>query len=695
MLQIYTTYSFWFVPLCILFSAGISFLLYYKSKLNSEVPIFLKYGLFAFRFLTIFIITFLLLKPFFKSSIKIIKKPVILFAQDNSRSVSLSKDSVFIKSEYIKSVQNLIDNLKVDYDIHSFDFSETISDSLSFSFDKEGTDIGFVLKQIEEKYDQDNVAGLIISSDGIITKGINPTYTDVHYNFPVYAITLGDTTKLKDIYISNVVYNELSFIEDSFPIRMEIVANDMMSSIVKATLYQDDSLIHEKNFTINSKTYFSNLDFMVKVNKPGIKKIKCKIEPNIQDANLSNNSRQIHIEVLDKKQNILLLYNAPHPDIGALKNIISLNKNYKLDIAKANDFTDSLSKYNLVILHQLPSVSNSISRITRDINANKVPVLFIVSSQTSLQRFNSIQKSLNIRSVKTNMQESKALLNSSFKTFKINDNDKDMLEAFPPLIAVFGTYKMLTQVNVFAYQSIKGISTGNPLICFSNNNNHKLGYILGEGVWRWKLFEYQKNHNSNSFNQLINSWIQYLSLQIKKEKFRINYSKTYTTGQSIKIFSELYNDNFELINDPEVTLNINSKAGKAFEYTFSKTNNFYQLNLGNYPEDTYNFEVQTKYNGKIYVKTGSFIVLKTDVEALTLEANHKLLYKLTRKFNGFVVTKNEIDKLKQPFQNQQTKASSITLEKSLKSLIDNKIILLILLLLLSLEWFIRKYYGSF
>ena len=73
------------------------------------------------------------------------------------------------------------------------------------------------------------------------------------------------------------------------------------------------------------------------------------------EVSFENNRADFYIDIIDSRQKILILANAPHPDIAVLKQSISLNKNFDLKIEYANQRVSNLNDYNLVILHQLPS----------------------------------------------------------------------------------------------------------------------------------------------------------------------------------------------------------------------------------------------------------------------------------------------------------------------------------------------------
>ena len=81
------------------------------------------------------------------------------------------------------------------------------------------------------------------------------------------------------------------------------------------------------------------------------------------------------------------------------------------------------------------------------------------------------------------------------------------------------------------------------------------------------------------------------------------------------------------------------------------------------------------------------------IENLSSVADHEFLYNLSETSGGKSFTLSNINELKDYINFQKDKSTITTTEDILKQLIDYELILLILLLLISFEWFIRKYNG--
>jgi hypothetical protein len=118
------------------------------------------------------------------------------------------------------------------------------------------------------------------------------------------------------------------------------------------------------------------------------------------------------------------------------------------------------------------------------------------------------------------------------------------------------------------------------------------------------------------------------------------------------------------------------------------------FSIGTLDKGIYNYEAVTVFNGENFSSNGQFIIKDTQLESTTFTANHNLLKKLSDRTGGKFYQKNEIDLLIKNLGNSQAK-SVIQNLREFDKMINFKWILIIILTFFSLEWFFRKYLGSY
>jgi hypothetical protein len=187
--------------------------------------------------------------------------------------------------------------------------------------------------------------------------------------------------------------------------------------------------------------------------------------------------------------------------------------------------------------------------------------------------------------------------------------------------------------------------------------------------------------------------IQYVAVKEDKSFFRVNSAQQFYENEPIILFAELYNESYELVNDPDVKLDIYSEANTKYSYTFSKTDKSYRLGAGILPVGEYRFEASVQYKGKTLKKAGKFIVKPIQLEALNTSANHDMLNKLSVTTDGKMYYPQQLNDLKQELISSKNITSIAYKQKQLRDLIYYKWLFFLFLFLLGFEWFVRKREG--
>ena len=185
-MQLISNYSWYYTLLCFLTGFIFSGVMYFKDRHHAERPKALRYGLAALRFTSVTLIALLLLDIFMKRSVNETEKPVIIFVQDNSSSITAGKDSAELKANYTKAIGSFINAVKEKYDIKSYQFDSEVKPSETFDFKGKETDISKAFYDIENNYANKNIGAIILASDGIYNKGNNPLYGIEKINAPLF-----------------------------------------------------------------------------------------------------------------------------------------------------------------------------------------------------------------------------------------------------------------------------------------------------------------------------------------------------------------------------------------------------------------------------------------------------------------------------------------------------------------------------
>lgn len=689
------SYSYGFILLAIL--AGLLFagLLYFRNKHN-KISLSWTIFLFLLRFLSVFLLAALLLSPYFKTRKKFVEKPIVVLGFDNSQSVVLGRDSSFYRSTFLKQWQDLPTLLGENYRTEFYLFGSEVRKSDIPDHKDASSDYSELIAHIRNEYSGMNIGAIVLAGDGIYNQGIEPVFATSGLSIPIYTIPLGDTTARKDIKIIDIRYNSLVYKDDVFPLEVNVSADKLKGKQAEIVITAFGEILHKKRINIDDDDFSAIYPFKIQAKKTGKHRIKIDVLLNEEELNLSNNHSSVFIDIFNNAQKILILAYSPHPDVSAIHQSLKSFQHYETDIKYIKELNSvKVNNYNLIILHQIPSLFQHSKSLLDEIDNLEVPVLYIVGKQSSLPTLNQQFNGMNILTSIGKFEEARPDVNSLFTKFLFNLEHTSQLEKLPPLVSPLGNYVVSQSADVFAYQRINGIATDFPLIVFYDESGIKSGVIAGEGIWMWRIHNYLNDGNFDAFDSFLSKSIQFLSTKKDKRFFRVNTQNEYTRSENVIINAELYNASYEAVKNAEVSLRLINEDKKQFIYLFAPEGDIYSLDLKKLEVGIYSYVAQTQLGSEQHKAIGEFLVSDESFESRKLQADHGLLYRLANTGTGKMLKVNDLEELPILLAENKAIKKRTYIEEKMSGLNTIPIILIIILFLLSLEWFLRKYFGSY
>ena len=659
-MQLLLDYPWYYILFCLLAGAAYSFILYRKDpKQQDDTPRSWRLPLALLRFISVSLIAFLLLAPLVKRHVNTHEKPIIVLAQDVSESVQ-----------------------PVDHRLWEFDSPQF--DIVRDSFGDKTTDIAAALQDIADRYAGRNLGAVVLATDGIFNQGANPTTAATSLAVPVYTVAMGDTTHHPDATIAHLRYNHVAYLGNQFPLEVTIRAHRLKGQRGTLTITHNGRRLHTQEISYTDNTFSTTENITLDADRAGLQSYTITL------TGATTVSRTIAVEVIDGHQKIALVAAAPHPDIAALRHAIEKNPNYQIELIEKADFSNrKLGEYSLLILHNLPD-----GRFQLPPAALQIPTIFVVGTQTDLGRFNALHSGLEIVAKARKTDEVTAARNGAFALFNFDEDASQHIEQLPPLTAPFGTYRPAANLQSLFTAKIGNVASDRPMIAFCQQEGIRRAFVVGEGMWRWRLQDYQMTGSHNDFDQLVEKMVVYTSLQTNKERLHVTTRHIYRLGENVVIEAELYDDNYEPVNTPEVSLELRSDLqSSAQQYAFNRSGNGYSLPLGTLEPGQYAYTASTTLAGKRYTTSGNFIVEDINLEQVNHVADHALLNTIAQTTGAQMLYPDQLDQLPQLLAERDDLKSVVYAHTRYTELLNLPLIFILIVLLLAAEWALRKLKG--
>lgn len=666
-----------YIVIAVIASLLVTLFLYkYKSK-----GAFKQNALFAFlRFSSVFLILLLLINPKISTTSYYNEKPNLVVVTDNSNSIKqLKQDKNVLKFlDEIKENTRLLERFNIVN--YSFD-SQLNSDNLTFS--NKQTNISKAFVDLKSIYKQ-TVSPTLLITDGNQTFGSDYIFTAKQYNQSIYPIVVGDTTVASDLKITALNVNKYAYLKNKFPVEAILVYNGDKSFTKNFSISSKGKVVFSKPIEFSKENNSQVLRFNLPTNQVGVQTYSANLSALENEKNTKNNYKNFAIEVVDESTNVAIISTLLHPDLGALKKSIETNKQRKVSILKPKDFLVQKYDFQMVILHQPNNQFNSVlSYLTKE-NVNYLAVL---GTQTNYDLLNKVTDLFSVEAT-SQTENYQPVFNVNYSAFITPNLD---FKTFPPLKSVFGELKINSEFQTLLEQSVNGISTNQPLLATLEKGTSRYGILFGEDIWKWRSQSYINQQTFTVFDDFTGKLVQYLASKKRKQRIALDYKTFYDGNTNAILRAQVFNKNYEFDANQSVSIvlkdNINNTT---INLPLVLANNTYQVDLSLLKPSKYSFIVST--NGNL-AKSGNLEILDFNIEAQFSNADVTKLHQIATNSKGEL---GLMSNYKSVLDNLMTNNRYLPIQKSTtktEALINWHYLLFLIVLIIAIEWYLRKYKG--
>ena len=689
--------------------AGYSFYVYRYTvpQIATSKKIFLT----ILRALALILLLFVFFEPVLTLARKMILNPINMIFVDNSRSIKINDGMNRETTE-----KNFINDLKkngLNGNSELFTFGSKVS-KLSYdstqqlNFSEGSTNFAKIFSSING--DGKNIASVVIVSDGVITEGSDPTYTAAKLGIPIFTVGIGDSTARSDVWIKNVLANDLIYAGTPTSIVAIISNTGFANKNVTATLYEDGTQEAQQNITLSADGV-QNVNFTYTPKSSGEKKLTVVVSNTKGEFTYANNKKIFYVNVLSSKVKILILAGSPSSDLSFINNTLRTDSNLSVNSytqISADHFLEKnfnpkiIDSTNIFFLIGFPSKTTPddlYQRIIAEISKKDKPFFITLSSGIDFQRLKELQSELGFTFNNINPDYLEIQPNVSAGEGNnplLQNNSNNILDAWnnlPPVYQPNVDFKAKPESDILSQVKINNVPINKPLILTRRLGDKKSISVLAKDIWRWKLGTAMKN--LDLFDRFILSSVKWLNAKGNNKQVTIKTTKkVYSLGENVEFTGQVYDQTFNPVSNSEVTVNINGGGGSSQIQLNSIGNGLYEGSFQTNNAGDYKYLGSASLNGKsIGRDSGSFNLGEVDIEMINPRMNYDFLNLLSNQTNGKFFYNSDYKHLFNILRNLDKESSKERIETSEIYLWSNEWLLVVVIILFGMEWFFRKRWG--
>lgn len=682
-----------------------------------ELPLARKGLLAAMRFVALFIILFLLFEPLLRRFQNEKRSPSVAILVDDSQSIrATGKDSTGIGVRgnlalLARQVTGLNANVRV------FRFSTDLkeiaghqwSDSIRFAGGR--TDIARALDQVRDELEHQNLRAVVLVSDGQYNAGRNPLFIADRFPAPIHTIVLGDTTRRRDVLVRRVVSNEIAYVGSEQPIQVGLQSSGYDGVPVSITLRDGGTVLGSGQVTLREGVEAS-LDLTYTPTRPGIHRFTVSAAPLAGEQTTRNNAEAITVRVLDQKRRVLLLAGAPDPDVAAVRQVLeaTLGTDILTLVQKApgafyeGTFPANLSGTDAMVLVNYPGrvVDPAILRRVGEAARAGTPVFFMLGSQTNLAAVEQYlgdvipATPVTIRQGFVEAEMTPSPQGLSHPLLNVPGVQPELWQQLPPVQYSESRWQASPDAQVLATTRIREVAMGDPLLVVRSRGGMRSAALLGAGVWRWRSLPQDLERLTPLFPSLLSNTIQWVSTREDRRRLRVHpIQETFAEGEPVRFTGEAYDESLKPLDDVAIDVEIRSADGRRFAHRMEPVGNGrYVLEAGIYPPGTYQFSASgNASNERVGTDSGIFGVGGIALEYKETRADAELMRQIAQRSGGRSLLAAQVNTFTRFLRASNELKPEVTRTEAQMELWRFSPFLVLVLALLSAEWFIRKRSG--
>ncbi len=674
-------------------------LLYRIDRGNRHLPAGLRAALGIVRAATLAVLVLLLFRPVLRSKETAANQPSLLVLQDASRSVADEAPA------WASNLDTWMAELpgeegQAGADVQAYAFGSDLSQwTPGQSLEDPTTDLSSALDLLAGQWAGRPIGAIVLATDGRFNRGRDPELEGLSFGAPVHIIALGDTAFKKDVRIDRVLHNDVAGLGNRFPIEVEIGAQ-AVGDRLQVTL-SGSGIRQQETVTLQRGGAPATVTFLVEADRPGIRRYTLAVDTVEGEVNRDNNRRTITIDVIERRKRILLTSAAPHPDRGAWANALSGNANYEVvqrplkDVASQGFPGDD--EWDGLLMFGFDPGNATAREVFVAAKQSRVPIGLTIGPTADFGALRDLGIGLDVRPTREGLTtDPKGTVNPAFPYFAVDPALDNLLVEVPPVVTPFGEVTWGAAHVPLLFQRIGGITTEYPLLTVAQTESGRLMTLLGAGSWRWRQVGYLRTGTHEAFDKMVGQLVQYLTSDPGIDRFRVDGPRLLDEDERLTFQARAYDATLQPLLGADISLTLRDSAGTEFDFRFSATaGTGYALDAGRLPKGTYSWNAVTELAGERFERRGTVNIRGIQIERSGRPAQHDRLRRMAEATGGQVFAPSELDALTEKLTASDRFLPDLSFTELLQDLMAWQSLLWILLLLLSIEWFARRWAGTY
>ncbi len=583
--------------------------------------------------------------------------------------------------------------------------------------DGQGTGIGRALASAHKKHEGENIAGFVLLSDGVET--VDRLVRHDVPPVPVFAVGLGDTSAPEDVRIKDVDYNTIVRAPSRSTIAVTMHYSGNNPKHVELRLLEGGQTIARKDTVFAPGVREIDVEMAVDFAEAGKRVFVLEAVVDGFDAEAENNRRDVVIESEKAGVRILIVDLLPEWELHFLTEFLRNDQTFDFDLVStfgqrgsaggrsdlSRDLVESLGEYDALVIVSIneefmtQDVTNAIKKFVQT-DGNGLLVLpghsSLFENAAAWARLSDLLPVRGVPPHRFNLQFTSVRPGAQAGTNPITSQLVPLLsqtdwQQRSPLLGYYTPLAAKNGVDVL----LETVGQRVPAFTYQKVGKGRVALLSVGPLWRWKFL----SDGNTMYDEMTSRLLDVLSRGEDTERFAlVSQKNVYDSGEALPITAELFDEKMQPVTGVPVRLELARVEADGNEVPLrilsmrreGSDNPRYRVELPPMAAGTYRLRGEAEMSGRVVTSESIDIsVSEVSVEFQRVAQDRLNLKRIANQSRGAYVSAAGAAALARRIPLDSRTIGS-TDEVALRTSV---VVFVLILVLLAIEWVIRKRLG--
>jgi len=691
---------------------------FYRTTIP-PLPPFRRYTLLVLRAFTLACLFLLLTEPVIRIVSVTARRPVLVVLADNSSSMTV-RDRLgdrtatlrsLLASSPMREIEQRADVRFLSMGRATRPLSATQLDSLAFT--DPGTDITAALESVTRTGGTPPPQAILLLSDGNPTLGRNPLHIAATLPSPVYTVGIGDTSEQQDLLLTRVTANAIVYAGTVTPVDVRIKSAGFDAQHTEVALLDGSTVLDRKSLTVNPGTREYAIRLSYTPITPGVRTYTVALAPLKGEVTVRNNRRSFVTRVRSGKQHLVILAGAPSPDLAVLRQTLAENPGFRVSgYTQLPDgtfldgplFAGALDSADCLVLVGMPSASTT--RATEDalqaaLLKRRIPLFFVASRMVDWNRLEQFAGALPFTVEISSAAEQEVFLEPTpverlSPLLTPSGGGDSPWTQLPPVYATRTVLRVKPGAVALGHARGQTAASPAPLLMTLRMQGRRTVALTAYGIWRWRLMAQRAPTTSGFFAAFLTNSVQWLTAPEDRGPVIVQtVNDAFVAGEPISFEAQVYDPQQRALDDAEVSVTIRQGAGTTETVLAPAGNGRYEGSVPGWGEEgAFAYAATATRGGSLLGSdSGTVHIGGVQPEFLETRMNALLLRELAERSGGAFLSQETFGRIVKLLAQQSSFVPTEESDTAEHNVRNRPLLVAAIMLLLAMEWFLRKRSG--